>query len=118
MSIFDAGRSRGDLSLDREGFALVRHPTRVKDFYNDKEIRNVYYPAVEAFLRATSNADRVFIFDHPVRRRVEGADDVRGGGAAAACHPHPCRSNRVSGHNRVYKHLPEEADELAKGRCR
>src|SRR3984893_16449005 len=69
-----------NVSLYREGFALVRHPTIVRNFYDDKEVRSVYYPAAEAFLRATLKADRVFIFDHTVRRRVEGAADIRGGG--------------------------------------
>ena len=53
VPIFDARLIAANLSLDREGFALVRHPTIVKDFYDDKEVRGVYYPAVEAFLKAT-----------------------------------------------------------------
>ena len=53
VPIFDARPIAKDLSLDREGFALVRHPTVVKNFYDEREIRSVYYPAVEAFLRAT-----------------------------------------------------------------
>jgi hypothetical protein len=53
VPIFDARLIAANLSLDREGFALVRHPTIVRDFYDDKEVRNVYYPAVEAFLTAT-----------------------------------------------------------------
>jgi len=36
-----------------KGFALVKHPTIVRNFYDDKEVRSVYYPAAEAFLRAT-----------------------------------------------------------------
>ena len=79
VPIFDARPIAKDLSLDREGFALVRHPTVVKNFYDEREIRSVYYPAVEAFLRATLGADRVLIFDHTVRKRVEGAADVRDG---------------------------------------
>src|SRR3977135_4493470 len=52
------GRSIADgISLDREGFALVRHPTSVENFYDDSEIRKVYYPAVKSFLRATLRAD-------------------------------------------------------------
>ncbi|MCJ9706078.1 CmcJ/NvfI family oxidoreductase, partial [Bradyrhizobium sp. SHOUNA76] len=80
VPIFDARLIAQNFSLDREGFALVRHPTRVKDFFDDEEVRAVYYPAVEAFLRATLQADRVVIFDHTVRKRVEGAADIRGGG--------------------------------------
>ena len=68
VPIFDARLIAANLSLDREGFALVRHPTIVKDFYDDKEVRGVYYPAVEAFLKATLKADRVCIFDHTVRK--------------------------------------------------
>ena len=41
VPIFDARLIADNFSLDREGFALVRHPTQVKDFYNDEEIRPV-----------------------------------------------------------------------------
>ena len=114
--IFDARLIAGGLSLDREGFALVRHPTVVKNFYDDKEIRNVYYPAAEAFLKATLKADRVFIFDHTVRKRVEGAADVRGGGPRQPATRVHVDQTDVSGANRVREHLPEEADELLNGR--
>src|SRR3954471_2473056 len=60
VPIFDARLIAQNFSLDREGFALVRHPTQVKDFSNEEEVRAVY-PAVEAFLRATLKADRVVI---------------------------------------------------------
>jgi hypothetical protein len=116
VPIFDARLIAGNLSLDREGFALVRHPTIVKDFYDDKEVRNVYYPAVEAFLKATLGADRIFIFDYTVRKRVQGADDVRGAGPRQpATRVHVDQTDK-SGANRVREHLPDEADELLKGR--
>jgi hypothetical protein len=116
VPIFDARPIAQNLSLDREGFALVRHPTAVKNFYNEQEIKKVYYPAVEAFLRATLNADRVLIFDHTVRRRVEGADDVRGAGPRQPATRIHVDQTHLSGRARVYEHLPEEADELVKGR--
>jgi hypothetical protein len=116
VPIFDARPIAQDLSLDREGFALVRHPTVVRDFYDDQEIKRVYYPAVEAFLRATLNADRVFIFDHTVRKRVDGAADVRGAGPRQPATRIHVDQTDLSGRNRVYEHLPEEADELVKGR--
>ena len=116
VPIFDGRAVADSFSLDREGFALVRHPTTVRDFYNDKEVREVYYPAVEAFLRATLRADRVFIFDHTVRRRVEGADDIRGGGLRQPATRVHVDQTDLSGANRVREHLPAEADELLKGR--
>jgi hypothetical protein len=116
VPIFDARPIAQDLSLDREGFALVRHPTVVRNFHDDQEVRKVYYPAVEAFLRATLNADRVFIFDHTVRKRVDGAADVRGAGPRQPATRIHVDQTDLSGRNRVYEHLPEEAEELVKGR--
>src|SRR5467141_1541768 len=51
-------------SLDREGFALVRDETTVTNFWDDDEVRAVYYPEVESALKKATGADRVFIFDH------------------------------------------------------
>jgi hypothetical protein len=116
VPIFDARLIAQNFSLDREGFALVRHPTRVKDFYDDDEVRAVYYPAVEAFLRATLRADRVVIFDHTVRKRVEGAPDIRDGGPRQPATRVHVDQTDVSGANRVREHLPDEAEELLKGR--
>ncbi|MBR1125896.1 methyltransferase [Bradyrhizobium lablabi] len=117
VPVFDARPIAKDLSLDREGFALVRHPNVVKDFYDDNEVRSVYYPAVEAFLRATLNADRVFIFDHTVRKRVEGAADVRDGGPRQPATRVHVDQTHLSGRNRVLEHLGDEAEELLKGRA-
>jgi hypothetical protein len=116
VPIFDGRSIAGSFSLDREGFALVRHPTSVRDFYDEKEVRSVYYPAAEAFIRATLRADRVFIFDHTVRRRVEGAADIRGGGPRQPATRVHVDQTVSSGANRVREHLPDEADELLQGR--
>src|SRR5215469_363989 len=116
VPIFDARLIANDLSLDREGFALVRHPTAVRDFYDDKEIRQVYYPAAEAFIRATLRADRVVIFDHTVRKRVDGAADIRNAGPRQPATRVHVDQTDTSGANRVREHLPAEAGELLKGR--
>jgi hypothetical protein len=116
VPIFNGRSIANSISLDREGFAIVRHPTSVENFYDDNEIRKVYYPAVEAFLRATLKADRVFIFDHTVRKRVEGSPDVRGGGPRQPANRVHVDQTDLSGRNRVREHLPDEADELLKGR--
>lgn len=115
LPIFDARPIAKDLSLDREGFVLVRHPTVVKNFYDEREVRSVYYPAV-AFLRATLNADRVFIFDHTVRKRTEDAPDVRDGTPRQPATRVHVDQTHLSGRNRVLEHLPDEAEELLKGR--
>ncbi|MDI4235772.1 CmcJ/NvfI family oxidoreductase [Bradyrhizobium sp. Arg237L] len=116
VPIFDGRLIANQFSLDREGFALVKHPTAVRNYYDDNEIRRVYYPAVEAFLKATLKADRVVIFDHTVRKRVEGAPDVRDGTPRQPATRVHVDQTDLSGRNRVFEHLPDEANELVKGR--
>src|SRR3979490_3565038 len=60
------------VSLDREGFALVRQNSEVKDFYDEDEVRSVYYPEAEPLLKAATGADRGLVFDHTARKRVQG----------------------------------------------
>jgi hypothetical protein len=36
-----------EVSLDQQGFAVLRYRSAVKDFYNDEEVRSVYYPEAE-----------------------------------------------------------------------
>lgn len=72
MPVHD-GRSHLDqLSLDTTGFVLVPHPTRMKNFFDADELKTVYYPEVEALIKATSGASRVVIFDHTLRSGDEG----------------------------------------------
>ena len=116
VPIFDARLIASSISLDREGFALVRHLTAVNNFVDDKEVTTVYYPAAEAFIRATLKADRVFIFDHTIRKRVEGAPDIRGAGPRQPATRVHVDQTAASGPNRVREHLLDEAEELLKGR--
>lgn len=57
----------GAFSLDREGFVFCRHETSVKDFYDQDEIKSVYYPEVEQLVKDHTGATRVVIFDHTLR---------------------------------------------------
>jgi hypothetical protein len=64
-----------EVSLDEEGFGLLQHKSRVRDFHDDDEVRRVYYKEAEQLLKEVTGADRVHIFDHTVRRRIPGAED-------------------------------------------
>jgi len=69
-------------SLDREGFALLRSQTEIADLYDDKAVREGYYPEIEALLREAIGASRVVIFD-ATRRSDAGSgaanpDGMRG----------------------------------------
>jgi hypothetical protein len=45
----------------------MRHATAVTDFYDDNQVRRVYYPEVAALIRSESGARRVEVFDHTLR---------------------------------------------------
>src|SRR6516225_6620077 len=45
--------------LDAEGFGLVQHRSAVGDFYDDEEVRRLYYPEAEQVLKDVTGADLV-----------------------------------------------------------
>ena len=67
VDVRDMRRIRDPLSLDRQGFLLVRHETAVEDLYDDEAIAGVYDRELEALLTETTGADRVAVFDHTRR---------------------------------------------------
>ena len=114
MGILDGRAVADKLSLEREGFIFVHHDTKVKDFYDEVEVRSVYYPEVERLVRETSGAKRVLVFDHTLRSAdsaMREAKQISG----------PVRNahndyTEWSGPQRVRDLLPNEADELLKRR--
>jgi hypothetical protein len=56
-----------EFTLERNGFCFARHDTKVANFYDEDEIRRVYYPEMEALIKAESGATRVVVFDHTLR---------------------------------------------------
>ncbi len=116
VKIHDLRPIESELSLDVQGFALKEQRSAVRDFWNDDEVRQVYYPEVEAFIKQVTGASRVFIFDHLQRRRVPGIEDrSRRGPRQPATRVHVDHTAR-SGPQRVHDLLPGEAEELLKGR--
>jgi len=67
VRIHDARPVADTLSLDREGFVLVRHDTAVRDFYDAAELRARYYGEVERLVAQVTGASKVVVFDHTIR---------------------------------------------------
>jgi hypothetical protein len=109
VHIEDARGRESDFTLDRNGFALVKAPTTVADFYDPEEIKRVYYPEVERLLREQLGASRVFVFDHNVRNAG------RPGVAVPSRQVHNDHTVN-SAPRRVRDHLGADADELLKHR--
>lgn len=67
VSIADARPAAADLSLDREGFALVKFETKVTDFYEPGQITEIYDSEIEALIKRETGAEDVVVFDHTLR---------------------------------------------------
>jgi hypothetical protein len=115
VAIRDARRGRESFSLDQQGFALVRQHSAVTDFYDDENVKSVYYPEAESLLKQVTGADRVFVFDHTVRKRIDGVDDRNGGTRQPVARVHVDHTEK-SGPQRVRDLIPDEAECLLKGR--
>ena len=114
VTIRDARPLIGQLSLDKEGFVLLHHQTAVKNFYDEDEIKSVYYPECERVMKAATGAARVVAFDHIVRNAAMAALE-------GSCIKLPAKRvhndyTAWSSPNRVRDLMGDEAEELLKDR--
>jgi hypothetical protein len=116
VPVHDARVAAPDATLDREGFALLRHRSAVRDFYDEDELRRVYYPETARVLAEATGARRVFVFDHTVRRRVHGSEDRVVGVPRQPVPRIHVDQTLVSGPQRVRDLMGDEAEALLKGR--
>jgi hypothetical protein len=77
VMLHDGRQEARDFTLDRNGFRFVRHDTKVGDFFDEAQIRSVYYPEMEALVKAQSGASRVVVFDHTLRTADDAAREER-----------------------------------------
>jgi hypothetical protein len=102
------------LSLDRQGFILVHHHSSVTNFYDNAEVKSVYYPEIERLVKEASGALRVVAFDHNVRcgpMAKRGEKGVR----EPVGHAHNDYTLK-SGPQRVRDLLPNQAEALLRRR--
>jgi hypothetical protein len=109
------GRDLGErLSLDEQGFVFVEHKTQMRDFFDENQLKTIYYPEIEQLIRSQSGASRVVIFDHALRSGDEAEREEK-----LVRNPVLQAHNDYtewSGPNRLREILPEEADELLQHR--
>jgi hypothetical protein len=67
----------GEFDIEKNGFVFVRHPTKVVDFYDEDEVRRVYYPEMEALIKREAGAKRVVVFDHTLRTQDDTHRETR-----------------------------------------
>jgi hypothetical protein len=103
-----------DFELEKNGFRFVRHDTKVANFYDEDEIKRVYYPEMVELIKAESGAKRVVVFDHTLRTaddELREAKKIRE--VVRRVHND---YTEWSAPQRVRDILPDEADELLKRR--
>ena len=61
------GLASGELTLDVNGFALLRHVSAVGNFRDDEEVRRIYYPEIVALAKRATGAREVVVTQHVVR---------------------------------------------------
>ena len=60
-----------EFDLNREGFRLISHASRVNDFYSDADIREVYEQEIRGLVTREAGATTVEVFDHTRRTSSE-----------------------------------------------
>jgi hypothetical protein len=116
VEIHSARPVADEISLDREGFGVLRYQSDVHDFWDEDELRRVYYPEVQRVLTEATGASKVFIFDHTLRRRVLGVDDRAPGAPRQPATRVHVDHTAKSGPQRVRDFFGDEAEELLRGR--
>jgi hypothetical protein len=116
MPIHDARPVARDLSLDVEGLALVEHHSATNNFYDEEELRQVYYPEAEQLVAGVTGANRVLVFDHTIRRRVWGGVDRAPGTPRQPVTSVHNDYTVKSGPQRVRDLMGEKAEELLRHR--
>jgi hypothetical protein len=115
MTIQDARRLTLPPHIDREGFALVRSPTAVTDFYDPAVVQARYYPEVIDLLKHRTGATEVRIFDHTVRVQG-GPNGARTGQRQPVAFVHNDYTERSARQRLCDLFPPREAARLQAGR--
>ena len=112
VEINDLRGKESSFNLDTNAFATFKtDPSAEKHFTDDAEVKKNYYPEVEKSILEQTGAKRVLLFDHTIRR----TDPTANRKPVLRAH---IDQTKPSAEARVKHHLPEEAEELLKGRVR
>ncbi|MES2536012.1 MAG: CmcJ/NvfI family oxidoreductase [Pseudomonadota bacterium] len=68
-AIHDARRISSALALELNGFELVDMPAGLSEFYDDRLVKEIYYPELEALALRMTGGRQARVFDHLYRQR-------------------------------------------------
>jgi hypothetical protein len=105
------------LKLDVEGFQVVGHRTAVRDYWDEAQTLALGHPETAELVKAVTGASRVVVFDHTLRRRLEGTADRTPGVARQPANRVHVDQTVASGPQRVRDILGDQAEALLKRRA-
>lgn len=86
VRIEDVRPLEAEVSLDREGFALARHESKVTDFFDRAQVASVYMREVEELLMQVTGAAKVVASAGGVLRRSERSPGFQKDGSTVPAH--------------------------------
>lgn len=78
VEVRDARAELPSPTLDQEGFMLCRHPSAVRDFYDDASLQGIYHRELVDLLKEKTGARRVEVFDDTRRTSSVELQQQRG----------------------------------------
>lgn len=111
VQIEDARPIAGQLNIDVEGVAVVRHQTAVRDYWDEAQTLALGHPEIAQLVRDITGATRVVVFDHTLRRRTDATDRTPGLPRQPANRVHVDQTV-LSGPQRVRDVMGPQADSL------
>ena len=100
--------------FEREGFRFVPSRSQVANFFDEAEVRRVYYPECVELIKQVSGAKRVVVFDHTLRTaNDEQREQQKIRDIVSRVHND---YTEWSGPQRVRDIMGEEAEALLRGR--
>ncbi|ETI29602.1 hypothetical protein G647_02055 [Cladophialophora carrionii CBS 160.54] len=115
MEVTDGWYRAGSFSVDKEGFSLHHFKTEFADWENEDVVREQFYPEIVEFLKSSTGAKRVLVFDHTIRTKKNEAkkltQETNTSQRAPVMLVH-CDYTAESGPLRVRQLLKDEAEDL------
>lgn len=115
MTVTDGWYRADSFSTEKEGFAVRQFKTGFDAWEDEDAVRKTFYPEIVEFLRKTTGAKRVLVFDHTIRTKGNAAkkltQETNTSQRAPVMLVH-CDYTAESGPIRVKQLLPDEADDL------
>jgi hypothetical protein len=99
-------------SVDVEGFQAVAHKSAVRDFWDEAQTLALGHPETAELVKAVTGAARVVVFDHTLRRRLDGVADRTPGSARQPAARTHVDQTVASGPQRVRDLMGDQAEDL------